>query len=96
MARIVRTLGALGVGVALMSASAADLASALTAELANKCRTLAIKAHPYRMPGEKGPATGQAEREYFKECVAKGGNMPDETSTGQGGGGQGAAPAPPK
>ncbi len=60
-------------------------ASAITAELAKKCRAMSIKAHPYKLPGQKGPGTAQAERAYFNECVAKGGEMPDASTT----------PAPP-
>jgi hypothetical protein len=52
-------------------------ASAISPELAKKCRDLAIKAHPYKYPGEKGAGTAQAERDYFKDCIAKCGNMTD-------------------
>ena len=62
----------------LGAATASTGAPAITAELAKKCRALAIKAHPYKLAGAKGPGSAQAEREYFKECVARGGDMPDE------------------
>jgi hypothetical protein len=52
-------------------------AAAITAELAKKCRALAIKAHPTRPAGGKS-SFEQAQRDYFKACVAKNGNMPDE------------------
>jgi hypothetical protein len=41
-----------------------------TAEVAKMCRQLAIKEHPTRPPGGR---TGyeQAQREYFRDCVAK-------------------------
>lgn len=54
-------------------------ASAITAELAKKCRALAIKAHPWKRPGEKG-GTAQVQRDYFSECLAKGGDMPAQPS----------------
>jgi hypothetical protein len=48
-------------------------AGQISAELAKKCRSLAIKAHP--KAGSK--AYAQAQRDYFQDCIAKGGNMPD-------------------
>jgi hypothetical protein len=74
--------------------AAEQRAGAITAELAKKCRAMALKAHPYQMVGEKGKGSAAAERDYFNQCVARGGNMPDESgSGGQSGGAQ--APAPP-
>ena len=52
-------------------------AAPITAELAKTCRELAIKAHPTEVAGSKA-ASGQAQRDYFKECVAKSGNMQDK------------------
>ncbi len=54
--------------------AAQDSASALTAEVAKKCRELAIKAHPSTPPGKKSGAE-QAQRAYFRDCVAKDGNV---------------------
>ena len=71
--------------MALVLASAvivpsAQPASALTAELAKTCRSMAIKAHPTARPGSaKGSA--QAQREYFQKCVDNNGKMPDEAGT---------------
>ena len=48
--------------------------SAISAELAKKCRELAIKAHPTLPAGSKGGAE-QAQRDYFRECIAKNGDM---------------------
>ena len=45
-----------------------------SAELAKRCRALAIKAHPTQPAGSKR-GSEQAQRDYFRECVAKGGNM---------------------
>jgi len=52
-------------------------AGPISAELAKKCRALAIKAHP--RAGNR--AYAQAQRDYFQDCIAKGGNMPDEPHT---------------
>jgi len=47
-----------------------------SAELAKKCRALAIKAHPTQPAGSKS-GFEQAQRDYFRDCLAKGGNMPE-------------------
>jgi hypothetical protein len=63
---------------ALVAAALAALPSAaqsaISAELAKKCRELAIKAHPTLPAGSKGGAE-QAQRDYFRECIAKNGDM---------------------
>ena len=57
-------------------------ANALTAELAKKCRDMAIKSHPPPTPpGNK--AYAQAERDFFKACVARNGRMPGDASPDQ-------------
>jgi hypothetical protein len=70
-------LASIAIGMCVMGTSAV----AISGDLAKKCRDLAIEAHPYKLPGEKGPGTAQAQRDYFKDCVTKGGNM-SETETG--------------
>ncbi len=58
------------VGLALVALALAPApASALTAEVAKKCRELAIKAHPQNPAGTK--AYAQAQQEYFRDCIAK-------------------------
>ncbi len=53
---------------------ASSPANAISADLANKCRAMAIKAHPPPFPpGNK--AYAQAERAFFSECVSKNGQM---------------------
>ncbi len=47
----------------------------ITAELANKCRGLMVKAHPTTMYGSTGSAG--AQRAYFKECLSRNGDMPE-------------------
>ncbi len=56
--------------------SATSPAAAISADLAKKCREMAIKAHPPpHPPGTK--AYAQAERDFFRECVSKNGQMQD-------------------
>ena len=52
-----------------------NTAGPISAELAKKCRALAIKAHPNERAGTIPYA--QAQRDYFQTCIAKGGNMPE-------------------
>jgi hypothetical protein len=81
----IRFVGAFGIGIMLVTVAGSAPARAVTADLAKKCRELAIKAHPYKLPGVKGPGSAEPQRDYFNTCVAKGGNMPPEPpSTGQG------------
>ena len=57
-------------------------ASAITVEVAKKCRALADKAYPPVLPGmKKGNAAN--ERAYFSECVSKGGDMPEPAPAAQ-------------
>jgi hypothetical protein len=70
----------LGVAIAATVFLQTQPATAISADLAKKCRDLAIKAHPYTLPGMKaGNAEGQ--RAYFKDCVEKGGNMSGDHQT---------------
>lgn len=93
--RSVRIFIALGATVAIMVCVAATPASAVTIELAKKCRDLSLKAYPYKLVGQPGPGNAQAQRGYFSECIAKQGNMAaeptgaDQNETGQ-------TPAPPE
>src|SRR5258708_36759378 len=54
-----------------------NTAGLISAELAKKCRALAIKAHPTERAGSRDGAYAQTQRDYFQDCIAKGGNMPD-------------------
>ena len=82
MNAVIGTLGTLIVlglaGTASLAQTAPTVRSNTTApinaELAKTCRALAIKAHPTQLTGSS-TASGQAQRDYFKECVAKRGNM---------------------
>ncbi len=55
-------------------------AEALTAELAKKCRAMAVQAHPTQRPGTK-TGSQKAQNEYYRECVAKDGKMDDKPKT---------------
>jgi hypothetical protein len=71
LARSVPTLSAL-----IIATYSASPAAAISAELANKCRDMAIKSHPPPFPlGNK--AYAQAERDFFRSCIAKKGQMRD-------------------
>jgi hypothetical protein len=63
----------------LLIIGATSHADALSAELAKKCRDMAIKSHPPPIPpGNK--AYAQAERDFFRECVSRKGQMPDNSA----------------
>jgi len=53
-------------------------AGAIDADLAKKCRDMAIKAHPPPMV-LGGKPYAQAERDFYKQCVANNGQMPNST-----------------
>jgi hypothetical protein len=55
-------------------------ATALTFELARKCREMAVKAYPPVVAGSR-QGTAQKERDYFRSCVAQSGRMDDQPPT---------------
>jgi hypothetical protein len=57
---------------------AASPAVALSVDLAKKCREMAVKAHPPAPAGTT--AYAQAERDFFRLCVAKNGDMQDNSA----------------
>ena len=67
---------------AVVTFSTVQFAHAVSAELAKKCRELAIKAHPRAVAGSS-KGTAQAERDYFRQCIAKGGNVDSEPNRQQ-------------
>ena len=54
---------------------------AITAELAKKCRLMAIQAHPTQLAGKKNTGVEAAQRDYFTDCVAHEGKMDAKDST---------------
>ena len=53
---------------------ASEPASAISADLAKKCRELALKAHPTPRVGTKTGAA-KLQQDYFRSCVAKNGKV---------------------
>ena len=51
-------------------------ASAITADLAKKCREMALKAHPPAPAGSK-MTSAKAQQDFYRACVAKNGKMND-------------------
>jgi hypothetical protein len=75
-----KTIVTLGVAIGATVFLQTQSATAISADLAKKCSDLAFKAYPYTAPLMKaGNAEGQ--RAYFKDCVAKGGNMSADPQT---------------
>jgi hypothetical protein len=64
--------------------SATNEASAVTVEGARKCAALTSKAYPPRVIGNPAAGstkgTGLDQQNYFKKCVANGGNIGDDDS----------------
>jgi hypothetical protein len=74
--------------VALTILTGSTTAIAVTVEVAKKCGVLVAKAFPPRVPGN--PAAGlargtpQEQRDYFRQCLEKGGNMDNAKESVQG------------
>lgn len=76
MGNVVTAIATLAVAVQLLILAAVSPAAAISADLAKKCRDMALKAYPPPTPpGNK--AYAQAERDFFGDCVAKNGQMQD-------------------
>jgi hypothetical protein len=88
MARILKGVGLSAAITLLVLTSVAAPASAITVELAKKCRDMAIKAHPPALPGTK-KGSAQAEREFYRSCLSNGGTGSDDDT-------QKGAPPPAK
>jgi hypothetical protein len=79
-----RSRRAFFVVVCLTLASGPNRASAVTVEVARKCKALTDTTYPPREPGnpaagsEKG--SGRAAQDYFNKCVANGGKTDDDAS----------------
>jgi hypothetical protein len=75
MAPLAKSFSTLTVLALTAYLSMAQPASAISVELAKKCRAMAIKAHPTQIAGTKQTGIEKAQRDYFRECVAKDGKM---------------------
>jgi hypothetical protein len=51
-------------------------ASAISAELAKKCRAMAFKTYPPKLSGSKSGNSKEATG-YYRNCLANNGTMPD-------------------
>jgi hypothetical protein len=61
--------------------STSNRATAVTVEVARKCKVLTDTAYPPREPGNpaagSAKGTGRVAQEYFNKCVANGGKVDD-------------------
>ena len=84
MLAILRFGGVLFALVCIAVAPMGGSASAVTVEVAKKCNALIAKAYPPREVGNPAAGlakgTGRSAQEYFKKCLANGGNMDDDSS----------------
>jgi hypothetical protein len=81
----------ISIGIVMAIAAASHPAFAISADLAKRCRDMAIKAHPFNVAGSK-TGTATAQRSYFNDCIAKDGNMPDSQEDSGANGNLQAAP----
>jgi hypothetical protein len=72
MAKLAKMLCAFIVLVVPAYLSYAQPASAISVELAKKCRELAVIAHPAPTAGSKATGAEKAQRDYYQACIAKG------------------------
>jgi hypothetical protein len=79
--RTIKAAFAVGLTCAAV-ASTTTSASAVTVEVARKCAALTAKAYPPRVIGNPAAGSakggGLAQQEYFKRCVANGGDVGDD------------------
>ncbi len=75
---ILTVVAAVMVLVQVLILSPVPSVAAISADLARKCREMAIKAHPPKPAGTK--AYAQAERDFFRECISKNGEMQENGS----------------
>ena len=75
MAKLAARLSVLIILALIVYLPTAEIAAAVSVELAKQCRAMAIKAHPPQKPGSKLTGTETAQRQYFSECIAKDGKM---------------------
>ncbi len=61
----------------IMSVATNVPASAITSELAKKCRQLAFQAHPPQRAGSKA-GTAQEARKYYSNCLANEASASDD------------------
>jgi hypothetical protein len=72
MGAITKRFAAFLVGILIVTLPITAPASALSADLANKCRVMAIKAHPATRVGVKA-GSARAQRDYYRACLTNSG-----------------------
>jgi hypothetical protein len=77
--RAMRVTYSLGVVALVTSLTMDHTASALTADLAKKCREMMIKAYP-------GKGHAQEQRKYYSVCIAQDGRMENSGTATEGSG----------
>jgi hypothetical protein len=69
MGNIFVATATVAISVQILTLSTASPAIAISADLAKKCREMAVKSHPPEPAGTKPCA--QAERDFFRNCISK-------------------------
>jgi hypothetical protein len=77
MGSITKALGVYAPLALIAIMSATSPASAISVDLARKCRAVAIKAYPPAAPGTK-KGSAAAERGSYQNCIQKNGNGSNE------------------
>jgi hypothetical protein len=77
MGSVFAATAAVVISVQILILSTASPAIAISADVAKRCREMAIKAHPPGPAGTKGYA--QAERDSFRDCISKSDDAKDNS-----------------
>jgi hypothetical protein len=79
MPKMLTFLHASAIAGVIASATMVQPASAISADLAKKCREMMVKARPVE-PAGSSRGSAQAERDYFRQCIDRQGKMDDPPS----------------
>jgi hypothetical protein len=80
MGNIIAAAAAVGIFVQILILSTVSPAIAISADLAKRCREMAIKSHPPAPAGTTPYA--QAERDFFRNCISKSDDAKDKGGNG--------------
>src|SRR5262249_17120173 len=83
MLKALTFLNAFAVTLIIASAATVQPASAITAELAKKCREMMVRAHPVGPAGSKSGGSSAAERGDCRPSIERDGNRDEPASAGQ-------------
>lgn len=67
------------VAPALVVTTMSPVLAQIDADLAKRCRTLMLRAHPVEMYGSTGSAA--AQRSYFDQCIRQQGDMSEAAAS---------------